>query len=187
VNRFAAAVAVAAVILGGGYVRADADGSSADVTAAARAGGNRKDVALRIGQALFATVWPAQLVKVRVDGAGPHEVAGLIISGVKFHARLDERAFTREVVALVSRTFAVSAVEEVDVWATIPLAVVPHEVVGGDLAQPTSRIVYAATVVRGEQATFSARLLRGDQVFWDPAWRTSLGGPLPVAGAPGKG
>lgn len=186
-TRLAAALAVAAIVVGGHYARADAGGSTADVDAALRASGNRKDVAVRIGQALFATVWPAQLVKVRVDGAGRHDVAGLIISGVKFHARLDEPSFTREVVALVDRAFAVSDVEEVDVWVTIPLAVVPHEVVGGDLAQPTSRIVYGATVVRSERATFSARLLRGDNVFWDPAWRASLGGTLPASDTPGKG
>jgi hypothetical protein len=161
--------------------------SAAAVDAVLRAGGNRKATATQIGRALFGTVWPAQLVKVRVDGAGSHEVAGLVISGVKFHASLDAASFTREVVMLVAQTFAASGVEEVDVWATVPLGVVPHEVVGGDLAQPTSRIVYGATVVREELATFPARLQRGDDVFWDPQWRGALGGPVPAPAATAKG
>jgi len=143
--------------------------------ALARAAGNRPELAARIGRTLFRTVWPAQLVKVRVDGAGAHDVAGLVISGVKFHARLDAAAFTREVTALVRGAFAAAAVEEVDVWATVPLAVVPRETVGGDLAQPTTRVVYAVSVPRAELGRFAARLRRGDDVYWDPAWRASLG------------
>ncbi|MBD5657301.1 MAG: hypothetical protein IAI50_19290 [Candidatus Eremiobacteraeota bacterium] len=180
------AVAVAA-LWATGIAPASAVQPAAGIAATLRAGGNRKDVATRIGQSLFATVWPAQLIKVRVDGAGTHDVAGLVISGVKFHARLDAAAFTREVVAIVRQTFAASDVEEVDVWATVPLVVPTHQVVGGDLAQPTTRIVYGATVLRGELPTFGARLQRGDDVFWDPAWRAALGLTEPAPAASGKG
>jgi hypothetical protein len=146
-----------------------------EAEALARAAGNRPDVAVRIGRALFRTVWPAQLVKIRVDGVGTHVVAGLVISGVKFHSRLGAAAFSREVAALVGGAFGASDVEEVDVWATVPLAAVPRETVGGDLAQPTTRIVYAASVPRTERAAFAARLRRGDDVYWDPGWRARLG------------
>jgi len=130
---------------------------------------------VRLGQALFTDVWPVQISKVRIDGAGAHTVAGLVLSGRKFHRPVDAAAFTEEVVAIVERTFAASAVEEVDVWATLPLQVAPHTVVAGDYAQPTSRIVYSATVRRGERGSFAARLRRGDDVFWDAGWRRTLG------------
>lgn len=130
---------------------------------------------MRLGQALFTDVWPVQISKVRIDGAGAHTVAGLVLSGRKFHRPVDAAAFTEEVVAIVERTFAASAVEEVDVWATLPLQVAPHTVVAGDYAQPTSRIVFSATVRRGERGSFAARLRRGDDVFWDAGWRRTLG------------
>jgi hypothetical protein len=126
---------------------------------------------------LFATVWPVQILKVRVDGAGRHEVAGLVLSGVKFHEPTSADAFVREVAALVRETFAASDVEEVDVWATVPLRVGQHAVVAGDKAQPTTRIVYGATVRRGEGGNSAERLEAGDAVYWDPAWRAGLQAP----------
>jgi hypothetical protein len=152
-----------------------------DLNAAARAEGNRKPLAIQVGRSLLRTVWPAQVMKIRVDGVGTHAVAGIVVSGVKFHSALDPAAFTAEIVALVQRTFAASDVEEVDIWATIPLPYVPQVPVDGEYLQPTTRIVYAAAVERPELATFAARLERGDEVYWDPAWRRSLpaGGATP--------
>ena len=111
--------------------------SVADLDAAARAAGNRPREAYRLGQTLFATVWPAQIMKVRVDGAGKHEIAGLVISGVKFHRALDAAAFADQVVRLVQETFAASPVEEVDVWTTVPL--------------PIDKIAAKRLVVSGEE------------------------------------
>ena len=127
--------------------------------------------------ALLTTRWPAQVLKVRIDGIRSHEVAGLVLSGVKFHAPIDGAAFTNEVIALVQRTFEHSGVEEVDVWATVPLQVGEHVVVAGDNAQPTTRTVYGATVRRDEAATFAARLHAGNGVFWDENWKRSLSTP----------
>jgi len=155
---------------------ARAGGSIADVDAAARAAGNRPKLARAIGDALFATNWPAQITKVRVDAVGSHAVAGLVLSGKKFHHPLDRDGFLAEVRDVVAVTFAHSGVEEVDLWTTIPLATRAHEVVAGDLAMPTPRNVFSVTVRRREAATFAARLERGQDVFWDDAWRSSLTG-----------
>lgn len=133
-------------------------------------------MAIRIGRALFATQWSAQILKVYADGAGGHHVAGLRLSGVHFHRPLTRGAFVREVAALVSRTFAAAPVEEVDVWAAIPLSVGRGVVVSGDLAKPTSRTVFTISVRRGEpSAQIVSRMTGGRDVFWDQEWaRTAL-------------
>ncbi len=145
------------------------------VDANARAEGNRRAVAVAIGTALFAHVWPAQIVKVRVDGFGGHEIAGLVLSGVKFHGRVDVRRFADEVAALVGLSLAAAPVEEVDVWATTPLSVAKGTIVAGDNAQPTARVVFAATVRRSEASRLRGRLRRGEAVYWNRAWKQSLG------------
>jgi len=155
---------------------AAAGGSAPDAVAAARARGNDKPEATRIGRAIFKTTWPVQVTKIRVDAAGSHRVAGLVLSGAKFHAAVTPERFTDEVIALITQTFAESGVEEVDIWVILPLPTYAHEVVAGDLAHPTSYTVYAATVRRGERDTFGARLRRGEDVYWQPAWRDALGG-----------
>jgi hypothetical protein len=142
--------------------------ATADLDAAARAAGNLPAVARTIGQALFVTGWPAQITKVRVDGAGGHEVAGLLLSGVKFHGALDRAGFEREVEELARRTFAAAPVEEVDLWATVPIPYDKREPVTGDYAQPVSRIVFAATCRRAELGGFAARLRAGEGIYWAP-------------------
>jgi len=105
-------------------------------------------------------------------------VAGIVISGVKFHGRLDPRAFTAEVIALARRVFVASDVEEVDMWATVPIALTSHaRAPNGEYLAPEARTVYAVTVLRRERASFAQRLKRGDDVFWDPGWRRSLTAP----------
>ena len=153
---------------------ARAEYSLPNVRADQRAAGNRRDEAVRIGRRIFQTVWPAQVRKVRVDGVGSHAIAGLTLSGIKFHGRLTPDGLLDEVTALVTQSFAASSVEEVDVWAIVPLPTYAHEVVAGDLAQPTSYTVFAATVRREELATFAARLRRGDDVYWNATWRATL-------------
>jgi len=171
-RRVVAVMLAAACTLGATQARAG--GSLADVNAARRSAGNHRPEAVHIGQTLFRTLWPAQLRKVRVDGIGRHLVAGLVLSGTKFHGPLSVNGVLDEVTTLVTQTFGASAVEEVDVWAIVPLPTYAHEVVAGDLAQPTSYTVFAATVRRSELATFAERVRRGEDVYWDAAWRRGL-------------
>lgn len=148
----------------------------ASLDAAARAEGNRKATAVAIGKALFGREWPAQVLKVYCDGIGRHEVAGLRISGEHFHRPLTAEAFEAEVADLVERSFAAAPVEEVDVLAVVPLAVVKGEDVSGDLAVPTSRTVFTVTVLRGERAAaLHARMRAGRGVYLNQEWaRTAL-------------
>ncbi|MDQ2992309.1 MAG: hypothetical protein M3R30_05760, partial [Candidatus Eremiobacteraeota bacterium] len=62
--------------------------SIATLDADARASGNRKEIAMKIGDALFAIEWPAQVMKVSANQAAGVLVVGLKVSGVKFHGPL---------------------------------------------------------------------------------------------------
>lgn len=172
--RATAGVMLALALLCSARVGSVASGTRAETVAHERARGNDKPEAERIGRDLFRTEWPVQVTKIRVDAAGDHRVAGLVLSGLKFHASVTPEGLTGEVIELVTRTFAASAVEEVDLWVTLPLPTYAHEIVAGDLAHPTSHIVYAATVRRGELATFADRIRRGEDVYWEPGWRATL-------------
>jgi hypothetical protein len=145
-----------------------------ELNANARAEGNRRADAVDLGRHLLATIWPAQILKVRVDGVGPHEVAGLMVSGVKFHGRLDDRGFSDEIASLVKRTFASSRVEEVDIWAVEPIPFDKLEPVSGDYAEPTDRIVFSITVRRNEKSSVNSRLKQGKNVFWAPDFHARL-------------
>jgi hypothetical protein len=93
--------------------------------------------------------------------------------GVKFHHPMTRDEFIGEVVALTQRTFAAApATEELDLWASVPIAVAKGAIVSGDLAKPTSRTVFSLTVRRSEAApALRVRLSRAsDAVFWDPQW-----------------
>jgi hypothetical protein len=148
--------------------------SLAELDARARAAGNRKDEAVRIGRVLFATVWPVQLTRIRVESVGRHSIAGLVLSAVKFHQRVDRAGFLNEVELLVGRAFAASSVEEVDVWATVPLPYHAHETVSGDAALPTARTVFALTCRRDRLAGLAARLRSGDGIYWSDDFRAKL-------------
>ena len=148
----------------------------ADQNAAARASGNHRAEAIKIGRVLFATVWPAQIVRVRVDAVGRHSIAGLMLSAVKFHQAIDRAGFLNEIELLVGRTFAASAVEEVDVWATVPIAVKEGATVSGDLAEPTSRTVFAVTCRRDQLPGLVARLRNGEGVYWSADFKAKLRG-----------
>lgn len=146
------------------------------VDAYARASGNRKPQAIAIGRALFRTQWPAQVLTVYADGIGPYEVAGLRISGRNFHSALTRPLFAAEVAALATETFAAAPVQEVDIWAVVPLRVGKDVVVAGDLARPTSRTVFSVSAHRGESAAaLQTRILAGRGVYFDQDWvRTAL-------------
>ena len=142
--------------------------------AAARAGGNRKPMAVEIGRALFGTQWPAQVLNVYADGFNGHDVAGLRVSGVRFHATLTRRAFADEIAALAAKAFVAAPIDEVDIWASVPLRVGKDIVVSGDVAKPTSRVVFSFTVLRSEKRSALRRRLRqGHGVYWDQEWARS--------------
>ncbi len=166
-------VAAAALALGvaSGVAMAYAP-SVADLDAAARAVGNRRDVAQRIGLAVFSTRWSAQVTQISANQLGSHLIVGIRLWGVKFHYPITREAFIGEVVTLVQRTFAAApATEEIDVWASVPIAVAKGVIVSGDLAKPTSRIVFSLTVRRGETPDrVRLRASAASDVFWDPAW-----------------
>lgn len=136
-----------------------------------RAEGNRLPVAIKIGTVLFASNWPAQVLKVYAFGAGEHDVVGLRVSGVKFHTSLSREGFIDEVASLVIKSFAAAPIEEVDVSTVVPLNVGKGIVVAGDLAKPTSRTVFTITVRHGEsEAGVRARMHSGRGVYWDQEW-----------------
>jgi hypothetical protein len=144
--------------------------ASADDRVQARAAGGDRETAVRVAAALLARPLPVQLTKVRCERAGDERFCGLVLSGVKFHRRLDRLAFEREVDALVAGAFASDAhIVEVDLWTTVPLDAGKGAVVSGDYAQPTSTTVFATTARRGEVTPS-----RGPNVFWDAAFRRDL-------------
>jgi hypothetical protein len=116
---------------------------------------------------------PASVSRVRVDGVGTHRVAGVVVSGVKFHRALDEASFLAEIADIVKRGFEDPAIEEVDVWVVVPLDVAQGSVVSGDVAVSTARNVFTLTVPRADAGRVLA-LAHSRDAFWDPAFRTSL-------------
>jgi hypothetical protein len=141
----------------------------------ARTEGNDLPTARRVAAALLAHERPAQIMWVRCERVGVHVDCGIVLSGVKFHRELDVAGWNAEVADLVGGAFsAAPQLDEVDCWATVPLAVGRGAVVSGDYAQPTSATVFSVTVPRRHRTELAARLARGSGVFWDPAFRASL-------------
>lgn len=153
--------------------------SVADLDASARAVGNRRDLAVQVGQAVFATRWPAEVSQISANELNGHLIVGIRIWGVKFHQPITREEFVREVVTLIERSFAAApTAEEIDAWASVPISVGKGVIVSGDLAKPTSRTVFSLSVRRGETpASIQARAAAtNDGVFWDADWaRTAFG------------
>jgi hypothetical protein len=170
-SHISVAIALALIFTAGTVARADMP-SVVTLDARSRAEGNRLDVSTRVGDQIFSTPWPAQVLRVEANGLPGHVVVGLMISGVKFHGPLTRQTFLREVGELVRRSFTASPeIEEIDVWAAVPISVHKGAVVSGDLAQPTSRNVFAMTVPRGlDQAQLLARMTDPQNAFWDQDW-----------------
>jgi hypothetical protein len=128
-------------------------------------------MAVQVGKKLLAREWPAQILKIYVDSAGKHHIAGIMLSGVKFHNPLDRSRFLDEVVGVLGQAFAAGPIEEVDLWCIVPLNVGKGIIVSGDHAQPTARSVFTITVRRGESArALRARIAEGKTVYWDTLW-----------------
>jgi hypothetical protein len=155
----------------GGTARAEVP-PVATVDAHARADGNDKPLAIAVGENLFATTWPVQVMQVSANAIDGHVVIGLRLSGVKFHGTPALDDFHREVADLVERSFAAApAAEEVDLWVTIPIRIGKDAVVSGDLAVPTTRNVYTLTVRRSEpRSSLEKRLSKGTNIFVDEEW-----------------
>ncbi len=151
--------------------------SIATLDSNARASGNRKDIAEKIGDQLFAIEWPAQIMKVSANQAAGSLVVGLKVNGVHFHAPLTRDAFASEIVTIAGRIFATDpSVSEVDIWAAVPITVGKGVIVSGDLATPTTRDVFTVTIQRREaEAALIGRIKAGKGVYWDEEWvRTNL-------------
>jgi hypothetical protein len=121
-----------------------------------------------VAVALLDGDFPEPILKVRVVATEPATVAGIMLSGAKFHEPVDRAAFTSDVASMLDRAFAADpSVSEVDVWAVLPILVAANATVSGDLAVPADRTVFSAAMTRKAWA-------RGDgslgATYWEPGW-----------------
>lgn len=146
--------------------------SVADMDASSRAAGNRHDVAVAVGEQIFRTAWPAQVFRVSANAIGNHIVVGLGVYGVKFHDPMTRSEFATQVSELAQRAFtAAPEAEEVDVWTVVPIEVGKGVIVSGDLAKPTTRTVFTASIMRDSpDDLLPTRLLKGPKTYWDEEW-----------------
>ena len=140
-----------------------------------RSAGSDVATARKIAAALLVRPLAAQLLRVRCERVGTHVDCGLVVSGTKFHGRLDVRSWNAEVASLIDGAYAAAPeVDEVDCWAIVPLDAGKGAIVSGDYAQPTSATVFSVSVPRATRGDVRSRLATGSGVFWDPAFRGSL-------------
>ncbi|HET9343719.1 MAG TPA: polysaccharide deacetylase family protein [Candidatus Eremiobacteraceae bacterium] len=133
-----------------------------------RIAGNAPDVAERVAVALLSVGYPEQILKVRTYKTEPAVVAGIMLSGVKFHAPVDRQTFAADAADMIYRAFAADpSVSEVDVWAVVPIAVSPYADVSGDLAVPTNRTVFSAAVLRRDFTRDEGSL---GTTYWEAGW-----------------
>jgi hypothetical protein len=164
-------MALAFLVVGLAPLGAQAD----DARVRARTAGSDVATARRIAGVLLARPVAAQLLKVRCERAGAHVDCGLTVSATHFHRDLDVASWNAEVAGLIAGAFtAAPEVDEIDLWATVPLDAGKGAVVSGDLAKPTSATVFSITVPRSARGAVRERLADGRGVFWDPAFRASL-------------
>jgi hypothetical protein len=174
IRRRHLAIAGAIVAFGFNPARAlPAAPSVASLDATARASGNRLDVATRIGDRVFAAPLPAQVSQISANEFGGHLVLGIRMWGVKFHAPLTQRQFVDQVAWLVRTAFdAAPSAQEVDIWTSVPIDVEKGIVVSGDLARPTSRVVFTLAVPRdrSDPASIARASAIHGSAFWDEEW-----------------
>ena len=117
-----------------------------------RIAGNAPALAEDAAVALLARRFPEQILKVQVLSLRPATVAGIMLSGVKLHRAVNRQQFEADIADMVRLTFDSSPrIDEVDVWATVPLEIGTGLPVSGDYAVPTSRTVFSAAVTRAQQ------------------------------------
>jgi hypothetical protein len=173
-SRSGAALLALACALTAAVPAAAAAPSIADLDATARAAGNRLDVATRIGQSVFTQEWPAEVSQISANEVRGHLIVGIRLWGVKFHRPVTRDEFVAEIAAVVEKAFAAAPLaEEIDVWASVPIATGRGIVVSGDLAVPTVRTVFSLSTRRGDapdKIAARADAVRAEGVFWDPQW-----------------
>ena len=178
-TKAVAFVALVLALIDGACVVSRADELEARIHG--RIGGNDPLTEGVVARALLATTPPVQILRVRVEREGTRRYCGVVLSGVKFHRPIDRAGFLDEVRGIVTRAYAAAPeLAEVDVWATEPLSVGRGVPVSGDLAHPTSAIVFSITVPREEATTFAQRLRTGRDVFWDRRFAFDLDHGVPV-------
>ena len=112
---------------------------------------------------------------MRCERFGVHVDCGVVLSGKKFHRRVDLDGWNADVAALIAAAYAAApAVDEIDLWATVPAGAGYGTVVSGDFAKPSSANVFSITVPRALRDGVRSRLRDGRGVFWDPAFRASV-------------
>lgn len=150
-----------------GAVRGNDAESELEHIARERVAGNDPKAAEAIAVALLARKFPEQILKVHVLASQPATVAGVVLSGVKFHRTVSRQQFSEDVRKMVELAFdAAPNVREVDVWATIPIAVGAGTPVSGDYAAPTAKTVFSAAVPRTQKEASGAGIDLG-LVYWD--------------------
>lgn len=158
-----------AIALRGAVARAPAVSPAAVRSVAReRIAGNAPDAAERVAVALLDGDFPEQVLKVRVLAEGQALVAGVMLSGVKFHEPVGRAQFAADVTQMIGRAFAADpAVTEVDVWTVVPIAVPSGVPVSGDLAAPTTRTVFSASLLRPQWTNDPGSL---GKTYWEPGW-----------------
>ncbi len=162
------------------------DPQTLELNAHTRAAGNRREDAVSLARTLLRqSAGPAQILHVRVDGAGGHEVAGVMLEGRSKHA-LSRSAFANQVATIVEASLEARGIEEVDVWAVVPIPVPKGAVVSGPMAVPVTKTVFAGTFRRSERAGAASKLREGRGIYVDPVWEATLvaEGPAPEAANP---
>jgi hypothetical protein len=144
--------------------------------AIARSVGSDQATARAIAFRIFARIEPLQVMKVRVDVVGTHHIAGIKLSGVKFHGSVDRKVFVSEIRRLAFDAMMASSVEEVDIEVTVPLSEQHGLTVAGDGQLPSDSTVFTVSVRRGEALTsLTNRIQRGEGVFCDPVFGREVG------------
>jgi len=135
-----------------------------------RIAGNAPAMAEDVAVALLARSFPEQILKVHLLESPPATVAGIVLSGVKFHRAVSRQQFEADVSDMVELAFdAAPQIDEVDVWATQPVAVRSGATVSGDYAVPTQRTVFSAAVLRAQWAGLKDQGALGT-TYWDPGF-----------------
>ncbi len=130
--------------------------------------GNDPSGAEAVALALLDREFPEQVLKVHVLASQTASVAGIMLSGVKFHRPLTRGQFSADVKDMVELAFeAVPHLDEVDVWAIVPVSVNAGAVTSGDYAIPTSRTVFSVAVRHQDEAAIGSPVDLGI-IYWDP-------------------
>lgn len=135
-----------------------------------RIAGNAPQTAESITVALLSRKFPEQILKVHVVASKPATVAGIVLSGVKFHEPVNRERFERDVREMVAAAFSVApSLDEVDIWATVPIEVNSQATVSGDYATPTAKTVFSAAVTRSSRSQTTDSWDLG-VTYWDKEW-----------------